>query len=77
MKRNTGVKVSAVAATALTFLVIFTALFSGAAFGTMVLVGALHSAVPVVPAIGFGGACWVVTLGMWFRLIFGSSAAKK
>ncbi|MFE1763090.1 hypothetical protein ACFW81_02540 [Streptomyces angustmyceticus] len=74
MKSN---KVLACIVTALTVVAVFVVLYSAAGFVTMLLVGALHSAVPVVPAISFVGACWVVTLGLWFRLLFGSSATMK
>lgn len=76
-KPGTGAKVIAAILTTVTVLVIFGALFYGAGFVTMLLVGALHSAVPVVPAISYVGACWLVTLGMWFRLLFGTSTNKK
>jgi len=76
-KFSTATKVLAAILTAVTALVIFLALFFGAGLGTMLLVGALHSAVPVVPAISFVGSLWLVVLGMWFRLIFGTSASKK
>lgn len=67
----------AVVAAVVVYAAIFLALFWAASFGTMLLVGALHSAVPVVPAISFVGASWVVILGMWFRLLFGNPAKAK
>lgn len=69
-------KVVAVVITAVVFLVIVGGAFVVGAFGTMLLVGALHSAVPVVPAISFVGACWLVGLLMWFRLMLSTASAN-
>ncbi|MET8880546.1 hypothetical protein [Streptomyces rubiginosohelvolus] len=77
MTDKKATKVLATVAAVVVWAVIVLALFFAASFGTMLLVGALHSAVPVVPAISFFGASWVVILGMWFRALFGSPAKNK
>ena len=58
-------------------LIIALAAWWGIGWATMLLVGALHSNVPQVPAISFGGALWLNTLMLWFGLIFGRSATAK
>ncbi|AUG87295.1 hypothetical protein HOS59_gp31 [Streptomyces phage Rowa] len=66
------------AATVLLTALIFVGLFYGAGFVTMLIIGALHSAVPVIPAVSYMGALWIVILGMWFRVLFagGSNTSK-
>ncbi|MFC9191424.1 hypothetical protein [Streptomyces cyaneofuscatus] len=72
MKSKSSGKAKAVLAavlTALTLLVIFAALYVIGAGGIMLLVGALHSAVPAVPAISFVGSGWLLALALWFRIL--------
>ncbi|MFJ4960973.1 hypothetical protein ACIP6P_00640 [Streptomyces sp. NPDC088729] len=68
MKSKSSGKVKAIL-TALTFLAIFAALYVIGAGGIMLLVGALHSAVPAVPAISFVGSGWLLALAVWFRIL--------
>lgn len=57
--------------------IVFAALWFAAGWVTMLMVGALHSAVPVVPAISFVGALWFNLLVLWLRAIFASGNTSK
>lgn len=56
-------------AAVLVAVLVFAAVFFGGAGVTMLLVGALHSAVPAIPAMSYIGACWLTVLMMWFRAL--------
>ncbi|MFJ9318818.1 hypothetical protein [Streptomyces globisporus] len=60
----------------LLWALIFGVLYIIGAGGIMLLVGALHSAVPAVPAISFVGSGWLMLLAMWFRVLLATPKSK-